>query len=81
MNLEIVVDSWEALKQYVHTTEIKEAAESLVTVLIDGHGLGPQEVYDAFKGDRLVRRVMQQYLTHDTADADDEIDELDFEDD
>lgn len=81
MNLDLVVDTWEALKHYLHTTEINEAAEALVTVLIDAHGVAPQEAYDAFEGYPAVRKVLAHYLTHDADDVEDELEELDFEDD
>jgi len=81
MNLDLVVDTWEALKHYLHSSEINDAAESLATVLIDAHGVNPQDAYDAFDGYPAVRKALAHYLTHDATEDDDELEELDFEDD
>ena len=81
MNLDLVVDTWEALKHYLHNTEISEAAESLATVLIDAHGVDPQTAFDAFDGCPAVRKALAHYLTHDADSIEEEVEELNFEDD
>lgn len=81
MNYDLVADIWQGLKHYIHTTEMNDAADALITVLIDAHGLDPQEIYDAFADSPVVRRAAKHYLTVDHGDSeDDSIEELDFED-
>ena len=69
---------WSELKRYINTVDRDEAAETLVSVLID-HDIDADDIRDAFKGDAEIKRALVSYLD----DADEEAEEYDeeYEDD
>jgi hypothetical protein len=68
---------WSELKRYINTVDRDEAAETLVSVLVD-HDINADDIRDAFKGDSEVKRALTSYL--DDADESEEYDE-EYEDD
>jgi hypothetical protein len=78
MAVELANEVWQELKRYVNTVDRAEAAETLVSVLID-NDVGVEEIRDSFKGDSDVKRALTQYLD-DHADHEDE-DEYDEDED
>jgi hypothetical protein len=71
---------WEEIRRYINTVDRTEAAETLVSVLIDNDS-DPEDIREAFKGDADVRRALSEYLDTESADSDDEDDYLeDIED-
>ena len=69
---------WQELKRYVNTVDRADAAETVVSVLID-NDISVEEIRDAFKGDAEIKRALTQYLD-DHAEQEDE-DEYEDEDD
>jgi hypothetical protein len=69
---------WSELKRYINTVDRDEAAETLVSVLVD-HDIDADDIRDAFKGDAEIKRALVSYLD----DADEEAEEYDeeYEDD
>jgi len=69
---------WSELKRYINTVDRDEAAETLVSVLVD-HDIDADDIRDAFKGDGEIKRALTSYLD----DADEEAEEYDeeYEDD
>ena len=69
---------WSELKRYINTVDRDEAAETLVSVLVD-HDIDADDIRDAFKGDGEIKRALASYLD----DADEEAEEYDeeYEDD
>lgn len=74
MDLSIVSEVWNELQRYVNTVDRNEAAETLVSVLIDNDS-DPEDIREAFKGDKEVRRALTEYLE---SDRDLDIDEDDY---
>ena len=70
---------WDEIKRYVNTVDRPEAAETLVSVLIDNDS-DPEDIREAFKGDADVRRALAEYLDTDR-DSEEEEDYLDGLDD
>ena len=70
---------WDEIKRYINTVDRSEAAETLVSVLIDNDS-DPEDIRDAFKGDADVRRALAEYLDTDR-DSEEEEDYLDGLDD
>ena len=68
---------WQEVKRYVQQVDRADAADALVSVLID-NDVSPEEIKDTFKGDSEVKRALQSYID-DHADDDDYDDE--YEDD
>jgi hypothetical protein len=78
MSVELSKEIWDELKRYVNTVDRDEAAETLVSVLIDNDA-NADEIKSVFKSDSEVKRALTSYLK----DHEDEIDEDndDFEED
>jgi len=73
---------WQEVKRYVQQVDRADAAEALVSVLID-NDVSPEEIRDTFKGDSEVKRALQSYIDdhQDDDDDDDYDDDYDDEDD
>jgi hypothetical protein len=73
MSVELSREIWTELRRYVNTVDRDEAAETLISVLID-NDVAADQIRDTFKGDAEVRRALTHYLK-DHADEDEEDDE------
>ena len=81
MSVELSREIWDEIKRYVNTVDRSEAAETLISVLID-NDVAADEIRDTFKGDAEVRRALTSYLKdHADEDEDDDEDLHDDEDD
>jgi len=67
---------WQELKRYVNTVDREEAAESLVSVLID-NDVSAEEIRDTFKSDSEVKQALKQYLDDHADEQDDDDEEYD----
>jgi hypothetical protein len=75
MAVNLANEVWQELKRYVNTVDRAEAAESLVSVLID-NDVSAEEIKVAFKSDSEVKQALKQYLDDH---ADDEEDDEDYD--
>ena len=73
MSVELSREIWTELRRYVNTVDRSEAAETLVSVLID-NDVAANEIKETFKNDNEVKRALTSYLK-DHADEEDEDDE------
>jgi hypothetical protein len=73
MSIEVAAELWGELKRYVNTVDRDEAAESVVSVLIDNDH-DADEIRAAFKGDGDIKKALAVYLGNNDVD-DEEIDE------
>ena len=71
MAVDLSHDLWNELKRYISTVDRADAADSLVSVLID-NDYDAEQIRSAFKSDTDIKRALQSYL-------DDEEEELDEE--
>ena len=73
---------WQEVKRYVQQQDRADAADALVSVLID-NDVSAEEIRDTFKGDSEVKRALQSYIDdHADEEEDDEYDDdYDDEDD
>jgi len=78
MSVELAKEIWDEIRRYVNTVDRDEAAETLVSVLID-NDVGADEIKDTFKNDSEVKRALAHYLKDHEEDEEDEED--DYEDD
>jgi hypothetical protein len=76
MTADLASEIWNELKRYVNTVDRSEAAEILVSVLID-NDCDPDDIRVAFKGDSDVKVALASYIK----DLYDEPEEEEFEDD
>jgi hypothetical protein len=74
MTSQVASEIWSELKRYVNTVDRSEAAETLVSVLID-HDEDVEDIRDAFKHDSDVKRALTAYLDNDKSYEDEDIDE------
>jgi hypothetical protein len=74
MSLELTCEIWSEIKRYVNDMDRQEAAETLVSILID-HDIDAEDIRTAFRGESEVKKALQTYLE----DEEEEYDE--YEDD
>ena len=75
MSVELAKEIWDELKRYVNTVDRDEAAETLVSVLIDNDA-NADDIKSAFKSDAEVKRALTSYLKdHEEDDGDEDEDE------
>ena len=75
MSVELAKEIWDEIRRYVNTVDRDEAAETLVSVLID-NDVDADEIKDTFKSDSEVKRALAHYLK-DHEEEDEEEDEED----
>ena len=84
MSVELSKEIWDELKRYVNVVDRDEAAETLVSVLIDNN-VSADEIKSIFKSDSDIKKALASYIEdHDEGDddSDDEgDDDSDYEDD
>jgi hypothetical protein len=61
MSVELASEIWSEIKRYVNSVDRNEAAETLVSVLID-NDVSAEEIKSAFKGDGDIKRALADYL-------------------
>jgi uncharacterized protein (UPF0305 family) len=76
MSVELAKEIWDELKRYVNPQDRNEAAETLVSVLVD-NDVAADEIKDTFKSDTEVKRALTSYLKDHEEESDDEEDEDD----
>jgi len=79
MSVDLAREIYNELKRFVNTVDRDEAAETLVSVLID-NDISADDIKDTFKGDSDIKRALTSYLK-DHPDDEDEEDTLDWDED
>ena len=74
----VASEIWSELKRYVNTVDRAEAAETIVSILID-HDSDIEDIRDAFKSDSDIKRALTVYLDNDKDYAEDDEDTNDDE--
>jgi hypothetical protein len=69
---------WQEIKRYVNGMDRAEAAEALVSVLID-NDISAEEIKGVFKSDTEVKQALKQYLDDHADEEDDDYDEEDYD--
>ena len=81
MSVELSKEIWDELKRYVNTVDRDEAAETLVSVLIDNDAAA-DDIKTIFKSDSEVKKALASYLKdHENEVDEDEDEDFDDEDD
>jgi hypothetical protein len=70
----VASEIWSELKRYVNTVDRAEAAETVISILID-HDSDVEDIRDAFKGDSDIKKALTAYLDNDNDYAEDEAEE------
>ena len=79
MHSAVAAEIWDELRRFVGGGDRAEAAEILVSVLINNDE-DPESIRQAFKGDADIRQALTEYLDSDSGDdedADDYLEDLD----
>ena len=66
----VASEMWGELKRYVNTVDRAEAAETVLSILID-NDCTVDDIKDAFKGDSDIKRALTAYLDNDKSYEDD----------
>jgi hypothetical protein len=77
VELNLVQESWQELRKYINTMDRSDAAESLVSVLIE-NGVDPGDIGRTFKDDSDVCNALKDYITDE--ENDDQLDDIDTDD-
>lgn len=77
MYSDIASEIWGELKRYLNTVDRGEAAEVLVSLLIDNDE-DAEDIRDAFKGDADIKRALASYINNDQEEEVEE-DEEDYD--
>jgi len=80
MAVNLANEVWQELKRYVNGMDRAEAAEALVSVLID-NDISAEEIKAAFKSDNEVKQALKQYLDDHAEDDEEEDDDYNEEED
>ena len=78
MDVDIISEIWTELKRYINVVDRADAAESVVSVLID-HDIDADEIRTCFKGDSDIKTALSDYLSVGTESEEYEEDEDDYE--
>jgi len=80
MSVELAKEIWNELKRHVNVVDRDEAAETLVSVLID-NDCDADDIKSVFKSDSAVKAALAHYLKdHQDEEEDDEEDDEEDED-
>lgn len=78
MNLDLVYESWQELRKFINTMDRSDAAEGLVSVLIE-NGIAAEDIHTTFGSDADVRSALGMYI--DDQDIEEEEYDQDTDDD
>jgi hypothetical protein len=76
MSVELASEIWSEIKRYVNSVDRNEAAETLVSVLID-NDVSAEDIKSAFKGDGDIKRALAEYLKEEEELEEEEEDDYD----
>ena len=71
MSVELASEIWTEIKRYVNSVDRNEAAETLVSVLVD-NDVSAEEIKSAFKGDGDIKRALADYLKEEELEEEEE---------
>lgn len=78
MQLDLVQESWQEIKRYINTMDRPDAAEGLISVLIE-NGIDAESIQTAFGSDADIRSALSPYLDDTDFDGPDEEDDDNFD--
>lgn len=71
MHSTVASEIWEELRRFVGGGDRAEAAEILVSILINADE-DPEDIRAAFRGDNDIRNALQEYVDTDQAEEDED---------
>ena len=79
MSVELASELWLQLKTHISSVDRQEAAEEVVSLLID-HDYSAEEIRAEFKGDTHIKNAVTHYLSDNDYDDDEDDDEDEYDD-
>jgi predicted metal-binding transcription factor (methanogenesis marker protein 9) len=79
MSVDLSREIYNELKRFINVVDRDEAAETLVSVLID-NDISADDIKDAFKGEADIKRALTSYLKDHLEEEEDDYDEDEDED-
>jgi hypothetical protein len=76
MSVELASEIWTEVKRYINSVDRNEAAETVVSILID-NDISADEIKSAFKGDGDIKRALADYLKEEEDLEEEDEDEYD----
>lgn len=76
----LISDAWSELKRFIITTDVTEAADSLVGLLLDNN-IDPADIREAFGDDADIRKSLGGYADDMESDVDEDDYSYDEDDD
>lgn len=70
----VIGEIWSELKRYMNSVDRADAAETVVSVLVD-NDYSAEEIREAFRSDSDIKRALAEYLDTDKSDEEDEDDD------
>ncbi len=70
MSLDFISEVWEALRPHIDFNERKDAADTLVNLLIENN-YETDEIKDSFRSDKEVITALKDYVTEHESDYED----------
>jgi hypothetical protein len=80
MSIEVAAELWGELKRYVNTVDREEAAESVVSILVD-NDYDADDIRDAFKGDSDIKRALASYVGNNEEPEDEDVEDEEYDND
>ena len=77
---ELASTIWDELKRYINTVDRGDAAENLISILIDNDS-DPKDIKTAFGNDKDIKNALSSYFENNEEEEEEEIDEEDVIDD
>jgi len=79
MSVELASEIWTEVKRHINSVDRNDAAETMVSVLID-NDVSAEEIKTAFKGDGEIKRALADYLKEEEELEEEEDDSYDDDD-
>lgn len=79
MNLNLICEVWDAMRSHIDLNERKEAADTLVNLLVDNN-FEFDEIKEAFRGEKEILTALKTYVDHHETDDEEYCEEDDDED-
>ena len=69
MSLDFVAEVWDAIRNHIDLNERKDAADTLVNLLIDNN-YEADEIKDAFRGEKEILTALKDYVSEHEIEED-----------
>ena len=79
MSLDFVAEVWDALRSHIDFNDRKEAADTLVNLLIENN-YEAEEIKDSFRGEKEILTALKDYVSEHEAEEEYEEYEEDIDD-